>query len=127
MIGAGFDIAHANATRHREGLAHSFNNAILWLDYEQSGFPYPVVLFHVNCYGNSLTDISQDETGNRVADMSPPSPSPKRCFEIGRATAELFADSPCWVALIASSSWSHATPPRRQTGSTLIFRPIGCG
>ena len=108
LISGGFDIAYAYATRHPNGLAHSFNNAILWLDYEQSGFPYPVVPFHVNCYGNRLTDISEDETGNSVADMSPPSPSPKRCFEIGRATAKFFADSPWRVALIASSSWSHA-------------------
>ncbi|HXG36242.1 MAG TPA: extradiol ring-cleavage dioxygenase, partial [Dehalococcoidia bacterium] len=37
-----------------------------------------------------------------------PSPSPTRCFEIGAATARAFAKSPCRVALVASSSWSHA-------------------
>jgi hypothetical protein len=108
LLGGGFDIAYAYETRHHAGLAHSFNNALIYLDYERSGFPYPVVPFHVNCYGNRLTDISEDEAGEKIADMSPPSPSPKRCFEIGRATARFFADSPWRVALIASSSWSHA-------------------
>ena len=108
LLGQGFDIAYSYETRHRDGLAHSFNNAILYLDYERSGFPYPIVPFHVNCYGNRLTDISEDDAGGKVSDLSPPSPSPKRCFEIGRATARCFADSPWRVALIASSSWSHA-------------------
>jgi hypothetical protein len=108
LLGDGFDIAYAFATRHREGLAHSFNNAILYLDYDQSGFQYPIVPFHVNCYGNRLTDISEDDSGNKISGISPPSPSPKRCFDIGRATARYFAASPWRVALVASSSWSHA-------------------
>lgn len=104
LLGEGFDVAYAYTTRHRGGLAHSFNNAILYLDYERKGFPYPIVPFHVNCYGSRMTDIS----GDGDMDLSPPSPSPRRCFDIGRATARFFADSPWRVALIASSSWSHA-------------------
>ena len=38
----------------------------------------------------------------------PPGPSPKRCMEVGAATAKVLKDSPWRVALIASSSWSHA-------------------
>jgi len=38
----------------------------------------------------------------------PPGPSPKRCMEIGAATVRALQDSPWRVALIASSSWSHA-------------------
>src|SRR5207249_3975970 len=40
--------------------------------------------------------------------LDPPSPAPWRCFDLGRATARLLAASPWRVALIASSSWSHA-------------------
>ena len=40
--------------------------------------------------------------------LDPPSPAPWRCFDLGRATARLLAASPWRVAVIASSSWSHA-------------------
>src|SRR5437763_8272725 len=40
--------------------------------------------------------------------VRPPGPNPRRCFDIGAATAKALADSPWRVALIASSSWSHA-------------------
>ncbi len=108
LLADGFDTAYAYNTRHPGGLAHSFNNALLYLDYEQTGFPYPIVPFHVNCYGSRMTDIADDTAGGKIQDLSPPSPSPRRCFDIGRATARFFADSPWRVALIASSSWSHA-------------------
>ena len=38
----------------------------------------------------------------------PPGPSPKRCMEVGAAVVRALKDSPWRVALIASSSWSHA-------------------
>ena len=40
--------------------------------------------------------------------LDPPSPTPKRCFDLGAATARVLKASPYRVALIASSSWSHA-------------------
>jgi hypothetical protein len=67
------------------------------------------VPFHVNCYGNQLLGTAARTVGEGVAGRSPPAPSPKRCFNIGRATARYFAESPWRVALIASSSWSHAS------------------
>ncbi len=111
LLGAGFDIAYATETRAERGLAHSFNNTLVYLDRERNGFDYPVLPFHVNCYGNQiLRAANPDASGARSAlDRSPPSPSPRRCFEIGRATARFFMQSPWRVALIASSSWSHAT------------------
>lgn len=109
LLDTGFDLAYAYETRAPKGLAHSFNNTILYLDYEKAGggFPYPVVPFHVNCYGNQL--IKSAARIKQGDDVSPPAPSPRRCFEIGRATARILADSPWRVALIASSSWSHAS------------------
>ena len=106
-----FDIAYASETRSERGLAHSFNNTIVYLDRERRGFAYPVLPFHVNCYGNQIMRAANPHaSGAQLASqLSPPSPSPRRCFEIGRATARFFARSRWRVALVASSSWSHAT------------------
>jgi hypothetical protein len=41
-------------------------------------------------------------------DFDPPSPSPKRFMILGAATAQALRDSPYRIALLASSSWSHA-------------------
>jgi hypothetical protein len=69
------------------------------------------VPFQVNCYGRRV--ISQRGglgSVNMPADeqLDPPSPSPSRCFDLGRTCARVASASPWRVALIASSSWSHA-------------------
>ena len=111
LLAHDFDVAYATETRSEAGLAHSFNNTIVYLDRERRGLDYPVLPFHVNCYGNQLLSGAgrNIDSAKSALEVSPPSPSPRRCFEIGRATARLFAGSPWRVALIASSSWSHAT------------------
>ncbi|MSP97689.1 MAG: extradiol ring-cleavage dioxygenase [Betaproteobacteria bacterium] len=111
LLGEGFDIAYASETRSEAGLAHSFNNTLVYLDRERRGFDYPVLPFHVNCYGNQIMRAANPDAGGAKAaqEISPPSPSPKRCFDIGRATGRFLRNSPWKVALIASSSWSHAT------------------
>jgi hypothetical protein len=43
-----------------------------------------------------------------AADFDPPSPSPGRCFDVGAAIGRALATSPWRVAVVASSSWSHA-------------------
>ncbi len=109
LLEAGFDVAYAYSTKHARGLSHSFANAILYLDYDRVGFPWPLVPFHVNCYGNQLMTTSANIVGEGIGELSPPAPTPRRCFAIGRATARYFAASPWRVALIASSSWSHGS------------------
>ena len=42
------------------------------------------------------------------SEPDPPGPAPWRCMEVGARIAETLLDSPWRVALIASSSWSHA-------------------
>lgn len=106
-----FDIAYAYKPLHHPGLAHAFLNAVLYLDYDRQGFPYPMVPISVNCYGRQIVSyrgfISRwGERGDRPLD--PPSPSPRRCFDLGVAIAKVLRDSPWRVAMIASSSWSHA-------------------
>ena len=105
-----FDVAYAYKPLHQTGLAHAFMNTALYLDYDRAGFPYPMIPFQINCYGRYV--ISHRGIGFRFAEkdvaLDPPSPSPKRCFDIGRATARVMKASPYRIALIASSSWSHA-------------------
>ena len=111
LLDQGFDVSYAYTMRHEAGLPHAFINALLLLDYDRRSLPWPVVPFHVNCYGSST--ISKrgafahiDGTGSEEPD--PPGPSPARCFAIGAATAKALRESPWRVALIASSSWSHS-------------------
>jgi hypothetical protein len=54
LLKADFDVSYAYRMRHELGLPHAFINTILYLDYDRRGFPYPVVPFHVNCYGSSV-------------------------------------------------------------------------
>jgi hypothetical protein len=105
-----FDVSYAYRPLHHPGLPHAFLNSILYLDYDRRGFPYPVVPFQINCYGRSV--ISYRGFVSRLADRGrepdPPAPSPRRIFELGAEIARVFRDSPWRVALVASSSWSHA-------------------
>src|SRR5712691_7547114 len=111
LLNQGYDVAYAYATRYEHGLAHAHALTILYLVYDRNGFDYPVVPFHVNCYGNQMmqTAASAVAPGDGMKELSPPSPTPRRCFDIGRATARALAESPWRVAVIGSSSWSHAS------------------
>lgn len=111
LIESGFDVAYSYRPNEYEGLSHAFTNTVLYLDYDRKGFPYPILPMSVNCYGRLVisarglfVDPGNPPSGDR---LDPPSPSPARCFDLGRATARVFADSPWRVALIASASWSH--------------------
>jgi hypothetical protein len=123
LLEQGIDMAYAYKPLHHPGLAHAFLNTILYLDYDRDTvdgrgtsrsltFNYPVVAFQVNCYGRRV--IAQRGFRSSLANpltedqLDPPSPSPKRCMEVGAATALALRESPWRVALIASSSWSHA-------------------
>jgi len=112
LLEQGVDVAYAYKPLHHQGLAHAFLNTIMFLDYERVGFPYPVLPFQVNCYGRRV--IAQRGFRSSLAspiaeaDLDPPSPTPRRCMEVGAATARALRESPWRVALIASSSWSHA-------------------
>jgi hypothetical protein len=111
LIESGFDVAYSYRANEFEGLSHAFTNTVMYLDYDRMGFPYPIVPMSVNCYGRLVIaakglflDPGNPPTGDQ---LDPPSPSPARCFDLGRATARVLADSPWRVALVASASWSH--------------------
>jgi hypothetical protein len=111
LLEEGFDLSYAYKPLHHP-LGHAFMNTLLFLDYDRQGFPYPVVPLQVNCYGRRV--ISQYGGAANFANLptedrlDPPSPPPWRCFDLGAACARVVARSPWRVALIASSSWSHA-------------------
>jgi len=111
----GIDIAYAYRVRYRHGLAHAFINTLMYLDYDRRGFDYPVIPFHVNCYGGEMIRSrgGAAEQGMKVGEPDPPSPSPRACFDLGAAVARILRRSPWRVALVASSSWSHATLTRK--------------
>ena len=101
------DMAYAYQPLHEQGLGHAFANTLLYLDLDRKGLEYPILPVAVNCYGSNV--IRMRGGSNVVSDEpDPPSPSPKRCFEMGQATARVLRDSPWKVVLMASSSWSHA-------------------
>ena len=110
LIEAEFDMSYAYKPLHHPGVAHAFLNALLYLDYDRKGFPYPIIPMQINCYGSRV--ISYRGYLSSLADverpLDPPSPTPRRCFSMGAEVARICAESPYRVALIASSSWSHA-------------------
>lgn len=116
LLTEGFDISYAYQPLHHE-LGHAFLNTLLYFDYDRRGFDYPIIPLQVNCYGRRV--ISQYGGAGTLATPStddhldPPSPMPWRCFDLGAACARVLARSPWRVAMIASSSWSHAFLTRK--------------
>jgi hypothetical protein len=110
LLGQGIDVSYAYTPLHHDGMAHAFQNTILYLDYHRRGFPYPVIQFPLNCYGSKVIASKgfAMSLGDEPPVLDPPSPPPWRFMEVGAAAAKAFADSDLRVALVASSSWSHA-------------------
>ena len=111
LIDRGIDMSYAYKPLHEEGLAHAFTNTLLYLDWDRKGFPWPVLPFAVNCYGSNLIHAQGGMKALFIPPQTdapdPPAPQPWRCMEVGKAIAEILAESPYRVAVIASSSWSH--------------------
>lgn len=114
LLERGFDMSYSY--RQREGIhfPHAIANTQLYLDYDNAGrsFDYPILPIAVNCYGShviarrgGMASFARIAAGE---ELDPPAPSPRRCFELGRAVAATLRESPHRVALVASSSWSHA-------------------
>src|SRR5256884_2167607 len=54
LLESGFDVTWSYRLHHAQVLSHAFARTILYLDYDRKGFPYPIIPFHVNCYGSNL-------------------------------------------------------------------------
>ncbi len=117
LIERDMPVSFSLTNRHfKYGLTHAFANALLYLDWERKGFPYPVVPIQVNCYGKDVIS-TQGLFANLFPGSNPspfaneeavPGPSPRSCFRLGKLVREILEERPERVALIASSSWSHA-------------------
>jgi hypothetical protein len=114
VLGAGVDCAYSYMPRPDTRFPHAFANTQIFLDWDDvgKGFSYPVVPIAVNCYGEhviarkgGIARFAEIQAGE---DLDPPGPSPQRCFELGAAVGRSVRESGKRVALIASSSWSHA-------------------
>lgn len=111
LIESGIDMAYAYKPLHH-ALGHAFENTVLLLDDERTGFDYPLLPISVNCYGRRVNAARglrlplamRDDIRN----LDPPSPNPARCMQVGAATARVMAQSPWRTAIVASSSWSHS-------------------
>jgi Catalytic LigB subunit of aromatic ring-opening dioxygenase len=104
-----FDVAYAYRPLHHSGLAHAFMNTQLYLDYDRVGFPWPLVCMPINCYGRRVIAARGFcKPFGEPMELDPPSPTPRRLMAVGGAVARHLAESPWRIAIVASSSWSHA-------------------
>lgn len=113
LIADGFDMAYSYRKRADVHFPHSILNTQLFIDYEHAGqkFPHPLLAITVNCYGQHA--IARRGGWARFADipdeqLDPSGPKPARCLELGAAVVRAYRETDLRVAMVASSSWSHA-------------------
>ena len=99
----GFDPTYSTEAMHPNGFAHTFCGVSVHLDWDNRDFKTPVLPVSIDPFGGRGRGPLGLEPG-----MPHPLPiSPKRAFELGRATARAFKASPWRVALVAGVGWSH--------------------
>lgn len=113
LLDNGFDVSYAYKPLHFDGLAHAFLNTQLFLDYDRKydsdNFPWPLVCMPINCYGRRVIAARGfAKPFGEALELDPPSPSPRRLMDVGGAVARFLKESPWRIAMVASSSWSHA-------------------
>lgn len=82
------DMAYAYKPLNEAGLGHTLANTLLFLDLERQGFNYPEVPVAIYFYGSNIILICGGANAHSD-EPDPPSPSPRRCFEVGQATARI--------------------------------------
>jgi len=110
LISGGYDLAWSYQLHHAQMLSHAFLRTVLYLDYDRKGFDFPIVPFHVNCYGSDLRIPAERLTSSKGLNLRPPpSPFPWRCYDLGKEITKIIQGSPWRVAVVGSSSWSHGS------------------
>jgi hypothetical protein len=108
---SGIPISYSYAGHHLAGLGHAFINTVLYLDYDQRGWDLPTVPIHVNAYGSEVVR-NRGEVAHLFSEATdlpePPAPSPRVAFELGQRLVGALNDTPWRIAVVGSSSWSHA-------------------
>ncbi len=101
----GFDVTYSLEPKHANGLAHTFVGILTHLDWDKHEYAIPAVPVSINPFAN------RERGGDGLSPINPTDPwplSPKRAFDLGRATARVLRASPWRVALVAGVGWSHA-------------------
>lgn len=115
LVLSDFDVACSWKLHHLSQLGHAFSHSVDYLDWDRREFPYTVIPFHVSCYGADLKVPSPGVKmvpGRLTEDVQlapPASPTPRRCYDLGRRVGEILAASDHRALVIGSSSWSHAS------------------
>ena len=76
LLEMGYPMPYAYKTLHFQGLPHAFLNTLLFLDYDRKGFDYPVIPFHVNCYGSAFVKNKGGSPLQADEDAEPDPPAP---------------------------------------------------
>jgi hypothetical protein len=119
MIGENSPLAYSYKYLNHDTLTHAFANAIVYLDWEQKGWPYPIIPISVNCYGAGvihtrgamaqLFDQRAEEDKDPYIDFpGPQGPTPASCYDMGQKLRLVLEDRPERFVVMASSGWSHA-------------------
>lgn len=119
VIGRDRPIAYSYRYLNHDHLTHAFANAIVYLDWDRRGWPYPIIPVSVNCYGSGvihtrggmaqLFDRRADEDKDPYLDFpGPAAPTPRSCFELGQTLRQVLDDRDGRFVVMASSGWSHA-------------------
>lgn len=119
IINGDCPIAYSYRYLNQDHLSHAFANAIVYLDWDRQGWPYPIIPVSVNCYGSGvihtrggmaqLFDARPDEEKDPYLDFpGPGAPTPRSCFDVGRALRRVLDERKERFVVIASSGWSHA-------------------
>lgn len=122
LIGRGFEVGCSWKLAHGPSYGHAFTWTVDYLDLDETEhvkFPHPVVPVAVNCYGIDLRipppGVKIEETkqiGRKLEGMPvtpPPSPTPWRSYDMGKAVAQIIQESPWRAVVIGSASWSHGS------------------
>ena len=104
----------ASHAKHR--MAHAFANTLLYLDWDRKGWDYPIIPFSVNALGRNFEvsragfDHLKPELAGSDIDLfqSPPGPSPKSLYRLGKLVREIIDERPERVVIMTTSSWSHS-------------------
>jgi hypothetical protein len=89
---------------------------LLYLDWDRKGWNYPTIPISVNALGRNF-EVSREGFGHLNPDLagtdvnlvqSPPGPSPRSLYRLGKLIREIVDERPERVVLMASSSWSHS-------------------
>ncbi|MDG2278065.1 MAG: hypothetical protein P8L31_08890 [Pseudomonadales bacterium] len=112
-------IAYSYKYANHDHLSHAFANACVYLDWDQKGWPYPIIPISVNCYGTGVIKSRGgfshllDKRPMALRDpyldaQAPAGPTPRSCFNVGQALRDALEHRDERIVVMASSGWSHA-------------------